>query len=488
MNSHIHDILIIGGGINGAAIAADAAHRGLDIVLCEKNDLGSGTSSASSQLIHGGLRYLEQYDFKLVRKSLKEREILLHKAPFLISPLEFIIPMQSLSKPSWLIRSGLWIYDHLNFNNSLPRSKAMALSQGLTSAPLKNNIQKGFSYWDCHVDDARLVILNALAAKEKGATILPHTQFIQAKRHPEYWEIELKNHHEESYIVHARLLVNATGPWVRETSQKIHSSPIYDIELVKGSHMIVPKLYEGNHAYLLQNKDGRIVFVLPYFNEFNVIGTTEIDYAGTLNHVAITEAEKDYLCHCINQYFEKSLNASEIIQSYSGIRPLVKQNNKKNSSEMSRDYDLQLDESDGLAPLLTVLGGKLTTHRQLGEECLLRVKKFFLNAKNDSTRNIFLPGGSMSNFENFYQTLRVTYPWLNEKILFRYAKQYGSRIHELLFGINDFEGLRIAFSEDLYEREVEFLIEHEWAESAEDVLWRRTKLGLFFNKIQIQKL
>lgn len=485
MNQPIdYDLVIIGGGINGAAIAADAAGRGLSICLCEKNDLGSATSSWSSKLIHGGLRYLEQYDFKLVREALIEREILLKRAPFLIHPLPFILPHIETLRPAWMIRVGLFFYDHLAKHPSLPNSKKVKLTDNI----LKSQFKTGFSYYDCKTDDSRLVILNALSAKKNGADILTHCQCISAEEKDGHWRVTLE-HNDQEKEIGTKLVINATGPWIKDTvTNVLHNTPINKVTLDKGSHIVVPKLYEGDHAYILQNNDERIVFAIPYFNNFTLIGTTEQLYQGNLNNVTVSDDEIKYLCDLINFYFNKQISHTDIVWQFAGVRPLFS-SNTANPKAASREFHLALRESKR-SHFLSVYGGKLTTHRILGEQAVDMLAPFFKNIKPSWTSQQPLPGGDIqqSSFSDFVDALIQQYHWLEPTIIRRYANSYGTRTHELLNGLNTTDHLGQHFGGSLYEHEVEFLKTQEWAETLEDILWRRSKLGLFMSAEQQAQL
>ncbi len=491
---NMSDIFIIGGGINGTAIAADAASRGLSVTLCEAGDLGAGTSSASSKLIHGGLRYLELFEWRLVRKALIEREILMKRAPHLIQPLEFILPHEAHLRSAYLIRIGLFIYDHLAKRRYLPASKQIQLQKelhGFYSQGLLPNFDKGFSYYDCLTDDARLVILNALSAKENKAIILTRTQFISAIKENNVWKIQVKDLITETiHYYFSKVLINVAGPWVKEVNQLIISDTKFDIELVKGSHFVVPKLYEGDFAYILQNKDNRIVFAIPYQNQFTLIGTTDIIFKENLNNIKISEAEIIYLCDLINQYFKKSIKKSDIQWSYSGVRCL-QGSDVKNPSKISRDYEFFL-ENDNNCILLTVIGGKLTTHRILAKDAINQLNDFFTHMKVSQTHMTFLPGGDIPNQDvaQFKQKFKKEFPWLAEAICERYVNYYGTRAYLVLNQAKSLQDLGIEFGAGLFQKEVEYLMQYEWAQTIEDILWRRTKLGLFFSeeeKIKLQE-
>ncbi len=484
------DLFIIGGGINGTAIAADAAGRGLTVTLCEKGDLASATSSASTKLIHGGLRYLEHYEFRLVKKALQEREVLMQKAPNIIRPLEFILPHEKHLRPAWLVRLGLFLYDHLASRQHLPGSKTIDLTKDTRGQALQPHLSKGFSYYDCFTDDARLVVLNALSAKEHGATILPHTEFLSAQREKKHWKITLKKIHSPEIVsYHAKALINVAGPWVNHVQKNISGEKkLFPIELVKGSHIVVPKIYAGDFAYILQNADRRIVFAIPYQHEFTLIGTTDILISETSDQVTITAEEKDYLCESINRYFKNSITSKDIIWSYSGIRCL-QANIADDPSAVTRGHKLILAIKDML-PLLTVIGGKLTTHRVLASKILEKLKPFFPDMKPAWTATTPLPGSDFVNhdFAAFYKKFKSDFSWLPEKIANRYASNYGTRAYQLLQNAASLADLGEKFTADLYQKEAEYLIQHEWAASSEDILWRRTKLGLFASAQDVQKL
>ncbi len=484
------DIFIIGGGINGAAIAADAAGRGLSVSLCEKNDLASGTSSACSKLIHGGLRYLELYEFGLVRSALKEREILLARAPHLISPLEFILPHEKHLRPTWLIRIGLFLYDHLAKRHYLPRSKSLNLQKNSRGDALLPAFKTGFSYYDCFVDDSRLVIANALSAKNNGAEILTHTAFLSAKRDGSIWKIELQDAVSKNiFYRYAKTLINVGGPWVKEVQDNILTTDLtFEVELDKGSHMVVPKLYEGNFAYILQNSDNRIVFTIPFLEKFTLIGTTDIAFSENLDAVKITSIEQEYLLNVISQYFKKPLGKESIVWSYSGVRCL-QASGEHNLKNITRDYKLLIENKNKL-PLLTVIGGKLTTHRVLAEQVLEKLKPYYPRMSGDWTAHQPLPGGDFVNHDltAFLKQFKKEYAWLPEDVVTRYAKSYGTRASLLLGQARQISDLGEYFGCGLYQKEVDYLMQHEWARTADDILWRRTKLGLFLSIEEAEKL
>ncbi len=456
-----YDICIIGGGINGAGIARDAAGRGLSTLLVEAKDLAQATSSASTKLIHGGLRYLEYYEFKLVRHALQEREVLLKLAPHIIWPLRFKLPHDSHLRPKWLIRMGLFLYDHIGGRITLPKSKQINFNDGI----LKSKFTKGFEYSDGWVQDSRLVVLNAMSAAEHGADILTQTSCTKLEIKDGKWLITLDGHK----TVTADKLVNATGPWVRSLldDNNLSQSETPRIRLVKGSHIIVPRLFEGDHAYILQQPDGRIVFAIPYEHNFTLIGTTDESFDGNAYDAAISEDEKDYLITAINSNFEKQITHADIIKTYSGVRPLL-DDGDDNASAVTRDYKLILDNTHG-APILSVFGGKITPYRRLAEDAL-----DVLTDKPSWTAHEVLPGGDIENFDVFVQDMQTRYPDLNSNLIYRLARNYGTRLPQV---INDGD-LGTHYGDDIYESEISYLIEHEWACTAEDVLWRRSKLDL----------
>jgi glycerol-3-phosphate dehydrogenase len=486
----LYDLLIIGGGINGTAIAADAAGRGLSVLLCEKNDLASGTSSASSKLIHGGLRYLEYLEFRLVREALQEREILLQKAPHLIQPVQFIMPYVNQIRPAWLIRLGLFIYDHLAQRKKLTKATAINLQQHPAGKLLKSEFKHAFSYSDCLVDDARLVVSNALAAKKQGAHILTRTQFISGQRKHEFWNVQLQNSNNASMQQYqARILINAAGPWADQILSQTQI-PTNNIKLVKGSHIVVSKFTP--YAFVLQHTDKRIIFVEPFLDQYNLIGTTEIEFTGNPDQCEISPEEINYLCQVSNQYFKNNIAPADVIWSYSGLRPL-KNEIDKTATATTRDYSFALNlDSQGKLPFLSVLGGKITTHRRLAEHALQLLRPYLPHCKNTWTAHSFLPGGDIldGNLEMFITSLQQQYTWLAPDIIRRYAKNYGTLTYDLLKDAKNIKDLGKYFAAGLYEREIQYLITHEWAQSSDDILWRRSKLGLQFsleNKIELEK-
>ncbi|MDB5747603.1 MAG: glycerol-3-phosphate dehydrogenase [Massilia sp.] len=494
------DVLIVGGGINGAAIARDAAGRGLRVVLCEKDDLAGHTSSASSKLIHGGLRYLEHYEFGLVRKALIERETLLRCAPHIMRPLRFVMPHEAGkgpgARPAWLIRAGLFLYDRLARREFLPASHAVDLRCHPAGAPLQPRFTRGFMYSDGWVDDARLVVLNALDARERGATVLTRTRCAPPQRHPGGWSAALDGKGRRLHVT-ARCLVNAAGPWAARfldgatsaTNAMTNATPgTRTLRLIKGSHIVVPRLFEHPHAYIFQHPDGRIVFALPYESAFTLIGTTDIDYRGDLDRVAISAEETAYLCQLANRYFVQRITPADVVWSYSGVRPLV-EDSAAHASAATRDYRLELDASGGSgAPLLSVFGGKITTSRKLAEDAVDLVGAALGHRAPAWTAKACLPGGDLFGaspskrgvleFGSWMARQAARHPWLPPQLLARYGRAYGTRIDTLLAGSGKLADLGRELAPGLYEAEVRYLMHHEWACSADDILWRRTKLGL----------
>ncbi|VAX05632.1 Aerobic glycerol-3-phosphate dehydrogenase [hydrothermal vent metagenome] len=490
-----YDLLIIGGGINGTGIARDAAGRGLKVLLVEMSDLASATSSKSTKLIHGGLRYLEYFEFLLVRKALNEREILLRAAPHIIHPLKFILPHEKHLRPKWMIRIGLFLYDHLGIRTSLGKSRQIRIQAG--SSPLHPRFTDAFIYYDCRVDDARLVILNARDAKDLGAEILTRTRFVSAQNRGDHWQAEITSEKNGNQTITAAAIVNAAGPWVSDIINDGLSLPAHNrLRLVKGSHIIVPKLFGGDEAYILQNEDGRIIFAIPYQADYTLIGTTDVPYEGGPAEVAISEDEIDYLCHHINKYFRPTLphgnplSAGDVVWHYAGVRPLYDDTTKE-ASAVTRDFVLALRQdnknSDKGAPLLSIFGGKITTYRYLAEKSLEKLAEFFPEMAGPWTASAPLPGGNIpeQNMEKFIRNKQQKYPWLDKGLCARYAHHYGSRMDDML----DKESLNAALiGPGLYDFEADFLITREWAITAEDILWRRTKLGLDWSDQDVQNL
>jgi glycerol-3-phosphate dehydrogenase len=482
----IADLLIVGGGINGTGIARDAAGRGLKVIVAERSDLASATSSASTKLIHGGLRYLEYYEFRLVREALSEREVLLKAAPHIIWPLRFVLPHDRSLRPAWIIRIGLFLYDHLGGRKLLPASKRVSLARPPYSSGLKPGIHEiGFEYSDCWVNDARMVVLNAMDARERGAEILPRTSCTSARRENGIWVAELQTIDGRRRTVRAKGLVNATGPWAGEfVSRQLGINEAATLRLVKGSHIIIDRLYEGDHAFILQNSDRRIVFTIPYEGKFTLVGTTDVPYQGDPAKVAISGDETRYLCDLVNRYFAKTITPDDVVWNYSGVRPLFDEGGSESASAVSRDYVLELEDEEGKAPLLNVFGGKITTFRRLSEHALQKLKPFFPEARGDWTKGAPMPGGDIANadFESFAAEQIRRYSWLTPAHVRRLCRAYGTRIGRVIGDARAVGDLGRHFGGDLYEAEVRYLRDQEWAAAAEDVLWRRSKLGLHVPK------
>lgn len=478
-SSKIVDLLIIGGGINGAGIAADAAGRNLSTMLVEKGDLASGTSSWSTKLIHGGLRYLEFFEFGLVRKALLERDILTKAAPHIIKPIAFNIPQLPDSRSNLVLRMGLFLYDSLARSSVFQRSRAINFSEKGCS-PLIPSIKKGFEYWDAQVDDSRLVVLNALQAARKGAVIKTYTECVGLQESPDGWLVSLRNSSGGKTEVRARVVVNAAGPWVARLLEKLFSvKPPLGARLVKGSHIVVPKLHKGSQAFMLQHKDGRVIFVIPYLDNYSLIGTTESEFDGALEKAAISDEEIEYLISLSNDYFSSQLTRKDVVSTYSGVRPLIDEEGK-NMSKVSRNYHLELRE--GMCPLLSVYGGKVTTYRTLAEDALNAIERYLPAMTKSWTRDAVLPGGGYENDTVLDNEISQLAPWLDGKLRNRWLRTYGADTRILLEGVNKLDELGKTFGHGLYEREIKYLIRKEWARNAEDILWRRTKLGYVFSQ------
>nr|WP_249729924.1 glycerol-3-phosphate dehydrogenase [Chelatococcus sp. YT9] len=479
-------MLVIGGGVNGVGIARDAVGRGLKVILCERDDLASATSSASSKLIHGGLRYLEQYEFRLVREALAEREVLLGIAPHIVRPLRFVLPHNATLRPAWMIRVGLFLYDHLAKRSRLPGSRGVNLRQGAEGAPLKKELTKGFVYSDCAVDDSRLVVLNAMDAAQRGAEILTRTACTDARREGALWRATLAGEDGRTRHIKARALVNAAGPWVTDVLQHVlHANSRDHLRLVQGSHIVVPRLYEGDHAYILQNPDERIVFVIPYHDAYTLIGTTDVPYDGDPAVAAISPAETLYLCASVSRYFARQVEPDDVVWSYSGVRPLyddaAQNTSSDNPSTVTRDYVFDVSGGgDGTAPLLSVFGGKLTTYRRLAEHALEKLAPFLDAPVTGWTKAAPLPGGDLGqvSIESFARDFAARHAWLPADLASRYVHSYGTLAATLVGDARSLADLGEHFGSGLYAREADYLVAHEWARSPDDILERRTKLVL----------
>jgi glycerol-3-phosphate dehydrogenase len=479
-----YDLLVVGGGINGAGIARDAAGRGLSVLLCEQDDLASHTSSASTKLIHGGLRYLEYREFGLVRKALQERETLLRAAPHIMWPLRFVMPHMPNLRPAWLIRLGLFLYDHLAKRELLPGSRGIDMRRHAAGAPLIDSIKRGFVYSDGWVNDARLVVLNALDAQERGARILTRTQLVDARRvkHEQggEWLATLRRADGSTFDVRARAIANAAGPWVGEVLHgALGQGAQHSVRLVKGSHIVTKRLFDHDHAYIFQNPDKRIIFAIPYEHDFTLIGTTDVEYRNDPAKVAIDGDETRYLCESINRYFKRKISPSDVHWTYSGVRPLLEEEGAKDASAVTRDYRLELDEADG-APLLSVFGGKITTFRKLAEEAGDMLCRALGSTAGAWTAGQPLPGGDIANarFDAFAAAFAKRFAWLPAPLAQRYARAYGTRAERLIGGATSLDGLGAQIAPGIYEAELRYLRDTEFATCAQDVLWRRSKLGL----------
>jgi len=471
------DLLVIGGGVNGTGIARDAAGRGLSVVLCEQDDLAAHTSSASTKLIHGGLRYLEEFHFSLVRKALREREVLLGAAPHIMRPLHFVMPHAAHLRPAWLLRAGLFVYDHLAARRRLAASAAIDLRRHIAGRPLKDSYRRGFVYSDGQVDDARLVVLNALDARARGATILTRTRCVRLTPAGAGWSALLATAGGERAHT-ARAVVNATGPWVsRFLAAAMPARAAHQLRLVKGSHVVVPQLFAHRFAYIFQNEDRRIVFAIPYERDFTLLGTTDVDYHGDPAAVRIDAAEIAYLCALANRYFRQQIAPADVVWSYSGVRPLL-EDESPDPMSVTRDYTLELDRHP--APLLSVFGGKITTYRRLAEEAVSRLTAELGRRAAAWTARAPLPGGDLpeGSLAVFLLTLERRYPWLPAPLRVRYARAYGTRVERVLGAAATRADLGRELLPQLHEREVEYLCQEEFARTAQDILWRRSKLGL----------
>ena len=478
------DLLIVGGGINGVGIARDAAGRGLSVLLCEQSDLGSATSSASTKLIHGGLRYLEYYEFRLVREALIEREVLLRAAPHIIWPMSFILPHDKGLRPAWLIRLGLVLYDHLGGRELLPASRGIDLSRDPLGAPLRNDFRKGFSYADCWVEDSRLVVLNAMDAAERGAEILTRTRCASARRVDGVWEAELEPVGQaeggQRRQVRARAIVNAAGPWVTDVLSRVAGTNRQaGLRLIKGSHIVVPRLFEGEQAYIFQHPDRRVIFAIPYERQFTLIGTTDVVFEGNPGDAKITEDEIAYLCEAVSRYFKRPVTPDQVVWNYSGVRPLY-DDSSKSASAVTRDYVFDVETPQNGAPLLSVFGGKITTYRKLAEHALSRLLPLLGHEAKNWTAGATLPGGDIpgADFASFESALEAEHAWLPAELAQRYARAYGTRTRNILGTAKKLDDLGEHLGDGVYEAEVDYLVRQEWARSAKDILWRRSKLGL----------
>jgi glycerol-3-phosphate dehydrogenase len=467
--------------VNGAGIARDACGRGLSVLLAERADLASGTSSWSSKLIHGGLRYLEHYEFRLVAESLAEREVLLRIAGHLVHPLRFVMPHVPELRPRWMIRVGLFLYDHLGRRTTLPGSRAERLDRSPFGHGLKPELRHGFSYSDCRVDDARLVVANALDARARGAQVLTRTACLSARREQGLWRVRLAGERE----VRARAVVNAAGPWVKGVlNERLAQPSAENVQLIKGSHIVLPRLYEGEHAFILQNDDRRVVFMIPFEERFTLVGTTDVPERGDPEAAAASDEEVEYLCRAVNRYLARPAVPADAVWRFAGVRPLY-DDGTSDPSAITRDYTLRIDDEDGAAPVISVFGGKITTYRRLAEEVLSRLARYFPDLRRPWTDRAALPGSDFGGATpaEAWRALSARYARLPEAAVRGIFRRHGALAGEVL-GEGD---LGEHYGADLYEREVSYLRASEWAVGADDILWRRTKAGLHMTREQRER-
>ncbi len=485
-----YDILVIGGGVNGCGIARDAVGRGLKVALVEQGDLAGETSSSSTKLFHGGLRYLEYYEFGLVKKALIEREILLRNMPHIAWPMRFIIPHLSGMRPKWMLRAGLFIYDYIGGRKLLPPTKTVDLEKGSLGDPLVDSITTGFEYSDCAVDDARLVVLNARDAADRGAQIMVRTKFTSAKPKDGQWVANLKDINTGKIKrIQARVLVNAGGPWVKTIIEdQLKTETPENIRLVRGSHIVVPKLYDHDRSYFFQIEDGRLVFTIPYENDFTLIGTTDADHKGDPANPQCSPEEAAYLCDVVSKNFKKTITTDDIVWTYAGVRPL-NDDDEGDAKSASRDYEIKMRDIDG-SPLINIFGGKITTYRKLSEEVVAELAPFTRMIGKPWTHHAHLPGGdfALQQKDDLIAQFRWDFPFLDESQVRRMFKSYGTKASEMLKGMTSSKQMGKNFGSGLTEIEVRWLMEHEWAQTAEDVVWRRSKLGLRMTNSQVAAL
>jgi glycerol-3-phosphate dehydrogenase len=489
--SAMHDIFVIGGGINGCGVARDAVGRGFSVFLAEMNDLASGTSSGSTKLIHGGLRYLEYYEFRLVREALMEREVLWRNAPHIIHPMRFVLPHAKGLRPAWLLRLGLFLYDHIGGRKLLPSTRTLDMHTDAAGKPLKPLFSRAFEYSDCWVNDARLVVLNARDAADRGAVIRTRTKVTSARRERDGWTIVVEDTRtRRSEEVRARLLVNAAGPWVDHVlTGVVGQNDVHHVRLVQGSHIVVRRKFDDPRAYFFQNKDGRIIFAIPYEDDFTLIGTTDQDYKGDPHSVKISDDEVGYLCAAASEYFAEPVRREDIVWTYSAVRPLYDDGASK-AQAATRDYVLKADPANAGAPLINVFGGKITTYRRLAESMLEKIEHFLGRRGQPWTAAAQLPGGEFAptGFDAEAARLKAEYRFLDQAHARRLFRLYGTRARSLLGPARSLSDLGRNFGADLTEAEVRYLAANEWAVSADDVVWRRTKRGLHLTREQIDEL
>lgn len=485
-----YDLVVIGGGINGAGTARDAAGRGLKVLLAEKNDLAQGTSSRSGKYIHGGLRYLEYYEFRLVREALIEREVVLKAAPHLAWPLKLVLPHSPEQRPRWLIRLGLFLYDHLGGRKTIPATTALRLDREPEGQMVREAYTHAFAYYDVWVDDSRLVVLNAVDAARRGAEIATRTTVTSARRENGLWRLAMDGPDGRREVT-ARAIFNAAGPWVEQVIGTVGGvNSTKSIRLVKGSHLIMKRWWSGKHGYVLQAPDKRLIFVNPYFDDLALVGTTDIPFNERPEDVEVEAEEAGYLLDILNGYFKVDLTADDIVSSYSGVRPLFDDDSSKGASAVTRDYTFELDGGNGQAPMLSAFGGKLTTYRKLSEAALEHLQPFLPQMQPPWTRDVALPGGNLpeDGFESWLAELRRKVPWLPAALAGHYARNYGSEAEKLLEGAASLADLGEHFGGLFYAREAEWMMENEWAISAEDMLTRRSKHYLFMSGDERRRL
>ena len=448
------DLIVVGGGVNGAGIARDAIGRGLSVLLCEKHDLAEGTSSRSGKLVHGGLRYLEYYEFRLVREALIEREVLLKAAPHIIWPMRFVLPHSPEQRPAWMVRIGLFLYDHLGGRKLLAPTRSLDLSTAPEGRPIRKAFRRAFEYSDCWVDDARLVVLNAIDVRARGGTVLTRTPLVAARRDKDLWTVEMQDtRRDETLTARGKVMINAAGPWVEDVLHRAGRNVENRVRLVKGSHIVTRKFWDGEQAYLLQNDDKRVIFVNPYEGDLALIGTTDIPFDGAAEDVGITKDETEYLLAVVARYFEKAPTASDVFYAFSGVRPLY-DDKAANPSAVTRDYVFDVDAPPEAAPLLSIFGGKITTYRKLAEHALEKLAPFFPQMSRPWTHDAPMPGGDMPNadFSRFLSDFRRDRPWLPSDVAFGYARRYGRRVEKLLDGATTLADLGCHFGATFYER------------------------------------
>jgi glycerol-3-phosphate dehydrogenase len=486
------DLLVIGGGINGTGIARDAAGRDLRVCLVEQDDLAAHTSSASSKLIHGGLRYLEYGELRLVREALAERERLLGIAPHIVHPMRFVLPYVDGLRPRWLLRLGLFVYDHVGARERLAATDTLDLAGTSLGAPLLPSMHHGFGYSDCWVEDSRLVVLNAMDAAERGATVLTHTRLVAARDEAGWWHAECTQHGNPVVKkIRARALVNASGAWVNQVLGLADVVPRQRLRLVKGSHLVLRRLYPGDHAYLLQSPDQRVVFAIPFEGEFTLVGTTDVPFSGDPGTVAISAEEQDYLLSCLGSFFRRKVTTADIVSTFSGVRPLFDDGSEQSAQRVSRDYQLELQAGGSGAPMLSIYGGKITTYRRLAEAALHQLLPAMGRDVGEGwTASESLPGGDIpdGDLTVFTQRSQQRWPGLPAELIARLARTYGTRLARIVGAAESIKDLGRDFGGGLTEVEVDYLVQNEWARSAEDILVRRTRLGLTFPKSAVHDL